>query len=106
MPSVTYIQADGSESTCEVGVGVSVLDGALDNGIGGFIGQCGGAATCGTCHCYIEPPWRARLPPAAGNEADLLPFLDDVLPGSRLACQIRVDDTLDGLEVHLPAKQI
>ncbi|MFN3766637.1 MAG: 2Fe-2S ferredoxin, partial [Aliihoeflea sp.] len=32
-------------------------------------------------------------------------FAYDVRPTSRLSCQIRVSDALDGLTVHIPERQ-
>ncbi|MBX3706691.1 MAG: (2Fe-2S)-binding protein [Pseudomonadales bacterium] len=106
MPRVTYRQPDGSEATCEVAVGHSVMDGALDNGVPGIVAQCGGACNCATCHCYVDPPWIARLPPPGYDEAELLGFVWQPRAESRLACQIRISDELDGLVVEVPERQI
>lgn len=106
MPRVTYVNASGSARTVEVPAGDSVMDGALDNNIAGIIGQCGGGCTCSTCHCYVEAPWDQRLPPAHPDELELLAFAVDRAEGSRLSCQIRLSDELDGLVVRLPARQL
>lgn len=106
MPRVTYVSAQGAETSVDVPVGDSVMDGALDNNIPGIIGQCGGGCTCSTCHCYVEPPWQARLPPAHEDEQALLVYAIDRRPSSRLSCQIRMSEALDGLVVHLPERQL
>jgi ferredoxin, 2Fe-2S len=106
MPHVTYRQPDGAEETIDVPVGHSVMDGAVDHGIPGIIAQCGGAATCGTCHCYIAPEWIARLPPPEPREAEMLDYLWEPRDNSRLTCQIQVTDALDGLTVDVPERQI
>jgi len=106
MPHVTYRQPDGSEDTVDVPVGQSVMDGAVDNGIPGIVAQCGGAATCGTCHCYVDPDWIARLPVPEQREAEMLDYVWEPREGSRLACQIRVTAPLDGLVVEVPERQI
>jgi len=106
VPRVTFLRADGVRSTVEVAAGDTVMDGALDNGIPGIIGQCGGGCTCSTCHCYVEPPWQDLLPPAEEDELALLEYAIDRRPGSRLACQIRVTEALDGLLVELPERQL
>lgn len=105
MPQVTYVQPDGSCTVCQLANGESLLDGALDNAVPGIIGQCGGGCTCATCHCYVPLRFAGRLPPAEGDEVELLEYVWQRRPESRLACQIFVDDSHDGLEVEVPAKQ-
>ncbi|MGE0625889.1 MAG: 2Fe-2S iron-sulfur cluster-binding protein [Pseudomonadales bacterium] len=106
MARVTYVGADGTRTTVEVPAGDTVMDGALDHNIPGIIGQCGGGCTCSTCHCYVAPPWRSRVPAAAVDELALLEYAIDWRPSSRLACQIRVTEALDGLVVALPERQL
>ena len=74
-------------------------------GIGGIIGECGGACSCATCHVYVDESWSHTTGPATGSEADMLEFADEVRPLSRLSCQIKVTPELDGLTLHLPAGQ-
>lgn len=65
-------------------------------------GLCGGCASCGTCHVYVDPDWAARLPPPGPHETGMLEMLEHARPGlSRLACQIRAGVELDGLGVTL-----
>ncbi len=106
MPRVTYVQPSGETVTVQVPVGDTVMDGALDNNVPGIIGQCGGGCTCSTCHCYIEAPWRQRLPGPGADERELLAYAVDPRPSSRLACQVRLTDALDGLVVRLPSRQL
>jgi 2Fe-2S ferredoxin len=89
-----------------VPIGDTVMDGALDNNIPGILGQCGGGCTCSTCHCYVEPPWQARLPPPHPDELELLAYAVDRRPSSRLSCQLRLTEALDGLVVSLPERQL
>jgi 2Fe-2S ferredoxin len=106
MPVVVYVQPDGTEYPIEVPVGDTVMDGALDNGVPGILGQCGGGCTCSTCHCFVADSWLARVPPATADELDLLEYLPTRLASSRLSCQIVLTDTLDGLRVVLPREQV
>lgn len=106
MPRVTYVSAAGAETTVEVPVGDTVMDGALDNNIPGILGQCGGGCTCSTCHCYVAAPWRARVPPPDVDELALLEYAIGWRPTSRLSCQVRVTEALDGLVVELPERQL
>ena len=105
MPKVTFVQADGWRKTCEAGAAATVMDCALDNGVAGILAQCGGGCTCATCHCFIQDPWLGRLDPPGREEVELLFYLNQRRPTSRLACQIWLLEELDGLEVHLPAHQ-
>lgn len=105
MPQVTYVQPDGSATTCGLTPGQSLMDGALDNHVPGIIGQCGGAATCATCHCYVREPYFSRLPPPHPDEAEMLEYVNARQPNSRLSCQIRPDESLDGVVVDVPASQ-
>ena len=105
MPEVTYVQPDGSRRTCTIAAGESVLDGALDNGVPGILGQCGGGCTCATCHCYVTEPYVSQLEPPQPDEREMLEYVLDPRPNSRLACQIRLGDDLTELVVEVPAAQ-
>ena len=107
MPGVTYISHDGQSVTVDVPAGENVMRGALYNGIDGIAGECGGAPSCATCHCYIDAAWTDRAgPPATQVELDLLEAAAcEIKPESRLACQIVMTSELDGLIVHLPESQ-
>lgn len=105
MPKVTYVQPDGSRITCELRVGESVMDGALDNAVPGIRAQCGGGCTCATCHCYVPSPWFERLPAPVGDELDMLEYVAEPRPDSRLSCQVIVSAELDGLLVGIPRSQ-
>jgi len=105
MAKITYIEHGGAEHQVEAPNGLSVMDGAKRFTIPGIDGDCGGACACGTCHVYVENGWFDRLPPMEELERDMLDFAFDVQPNSRLSCQIRVDESLDGLVVRAPARQ-
>ena len=55
---------------------------------------------------YVAPEWRDRLPPPEQNEKDMVEGALDVTENSRLSCQIKVTDEVDGLVVHVPSSQI
>jgi 2Fe-2S ferredoxin len=107
MPSVTYVEANGASHTVDVAVGENVMRGALYNGIEGIAGECGGAASCATCHCYVDPAWTEAVGgPADEVEEELLEATAcPPTSASRLSCQIIMSDALDGLIVHLPERQ-
>ncbi len=107
MAKITYVEWGGTEHVVEVADGMTVMEGARDNGIPGIEADCGGACACSTCHVYVAPDWVDRLPAREPMEEDMLDFAHEPDPArSRLTCQLKVSDALDGLVVHMPEKQI
>ena len=105
MAKITYIQADGSSQAVDAQPGVTVMEAAKLNSIGGIEAECGGACACATCHVYIDGAWTAKVGKAGDMEEDMLDFAFDVREESRLSCQIKVTAELDGLVVKVPEKQ-
>lgn len=103
--TITYVEHDGTKCQVEASVGLSVMDNAQAFKIPGIEGDCGGFCACGTCHVYVEDGWFERLPPMDELERDMLALAHDPRPNSRLSCQIKVDDSLDGLVVRTPPRQ-
>jgi len=107
MAKITYIEHNGTEHVIDVPSGLTVMEGARDNGVPGIEADCGGACACSTCHVYVAQDWVEKLPPKEPMEADMLDFAWEPDPvRSRLTCQIKVTDDLDGLVVEVPEKQI
>ena len=106
MAKITYVEHGGKEHVVEVATGLTVMEGARDNGIPGIEADCGGACACSTCHVYVDAAWAARLPKKEAMEEDMLDFAYAPDPArSRLTCQIKVSDGLNGLVVRLPERQ-
>jgi 2Fe-2S ferredoxin len=106
MARITFVQPDGSSQVIDVQNGRTIMEAARENGVAGILADCGGACACATCHVYVDAEWVSRLPQAQQLEQDMLEFAHEPDPvRSRLTCQIRVDDGLDGLIVYLPAGQ-
>lgn len=107
MAKITYIEHSGTEHVVEVGNGLTVMEGARDNNIPGIEADCGGACACSTCHVYVDAAWVGKLDAKDAMEEDMLDFAwEPDATRSRLTCQVKVTDALDGLIVHLPEKQI
>jgi ferredoxin, 2Fe-2S len=107
MARITYIEWSGTEHVVNVPDGLTVMEGARDNNIPGIEADCGGACACSTCHVYVDEAWIDRLPPKEPMEQDMLDFAWNPDPErSRLTCQLKVSDALDGLVVRMPEKQI
>ena len=107
MPKVTYIEYDGTPHTVDVPVGTSVMRGAVDNNVPGIDADCGGECACATCHVYVDAAWLPRigLPEGGSQEASMLSFAAVAQPDSRLSCQIKMREDLDGLVVRMPEGQ-
>ena len=107
MAKITYIEHNGTEHIVEVANGLTVMEGSRDNNIPGIDADCGGACACSTCHVYVHPDWVSKLNPKEDMEKDMLDFaFEPDAERSRLTCQIKVSDALDGLVVQMPEKQI
>jgi ferredoxin, 2Fe-2S len=106
MARISYIEFNGTRHEVDVQTGTSVMQGAVTNGVRGIIGECGGACSCATCHVYVDSAWLDKVGDKNETEAALLEEVMDGQPNSRLSCQIKVSDELDGLIVRLPAKQV
>ena len=105
MAKITYIEFDGTSHTVEVRPGLSVMEGAVKNGIPGIDADCGGACACATCHVYVDPAWREQVGGPSAMEESMLDFAEGVETNSRLSCQIKVTDALDGFVVRMPKSQ-
>ena len=103
MAKITYVEFGGKEHTIEVANGLTVMEGARDNGIPGIEADCGGACACSTCHVVVDPEHYERLPEAKEEEEDMLDLAFGLTHTSRLGCQIIMSEELDGLTVGLPA---
>lgn len=105
MARITYIEPDGTRHETEAEDGSTVMETAIFNGVPGIVAECGGACTCATCHVYVDEDWFGKTGGPSVMEEDMLDFAYDVRDTSRLSCQIRVTDELDGLVVHVPERQ-
>ena len=106
MAKITYIEHNGTKHEVEVANGLTVMEGARDNNIPGIEADCGGACACSTCHVYVDAAWADKLPAKEAMEEDMLDFAWEPQETSRLTCQLKVTDELDGLVVQMPEKQI
>ena len=105
MAKITYVEHSGQEHVVEVKTGLSVMEGAIKNNIPGIDADCGGACACATCHVYVSQDWLSKTGTPSAMEESMLDFAENVEPNSRLSCQIKVSDDLDGLVVTMPESQ-
>ena len=86
MPRIIYAEQNGTRHEVELPDGVSAMQGAV-------------------CHVHVDSAWLDRLDAIGDAEASMLSFADGAKPNSRLACQIKMSNELDGLVVELPEAQ-
>jgi 2Fe-2S ferredoxin len=103
VPVVIIKELGGSIRRIDAPVGKSIMRVALDDGIDGIEAVCGGVCACGTCHVYVGEDWLDRLAPPDENEDFMLDETNaERRPNSRLSCQIKLDESLSGIEVTIP----
>ena len=106
MPIVNYVSPSGISRQIDVPSGMSVMQAALNHRVEGILAECGGNCMCATCHVYVDSSFLGRVPPAKDNEKFMLSIAaEGPETNSRLSCQIRMSEELNGIIVRLPAKQ-
>src|SRR5262249_24243500 len=105
MPKITYIDFECTARTVDGELGSTVMETAIKKNARGIEAECGGACACAPCHVHVDEGWRAVVGEPSPMEEDMLDFGFDVRPNSRLSCQIKVTDDLDGLVVRTPERQ-
>lgn len=101
MPKITFIERDGSRREIDVPAGLSILQISRKYDVD-IEGACEGSLACATCHVIVDPEWYDKLPEPEEAEEDMLDLAFSLTKTSRLGCQIRVTDELDGIVVTLP----
>ena len=97
---ISVIERDGNKQILEADTNSTLMEIIRDEGID-IEAACGGCCACATCHVYIDDNWIHKLDPIAADEASMLDQALDVKKNSRLSCQIKLNDELDGLELEL-----
>lgn len=105
MAKITFITHDGSEQIVEANNGFSLMQAAMDNLVPGIDADCGGCCSCATCHVFVDESWLKKTGEMQPTEVMMLDMSPDKQPNSRLSCQIKVTDELDGLIVRTPEFQ-
>jgi 2Fe-2S ferredoxin len=106
MPKAIYISHDGSTQALELEPGVNLMHAAVSNGIYAIVGDCGGSASCATCHVYLDAAFEALVPPPDDREREMLGCVTaERKSNSRLSCQLVMEEGLDGITVHIAEQQ-
>ena len=101
MPKMIFIKPGGERLEVDAPLGLSVLEIAHRNNID-LEGACEGSLACSTCHVIVDPEWYDVLEGASEDEEDMLDLAFGLTHTSRLGCQIKITEELDGLTVTLP----
>lgn len=101
MPRMVFIERDGKRKEVDAPIGLSILEIAHRNNID-LEGACEGSLACSTCHVIVEPEWFDLLIDPTEDEEDMLDLAFGLTKTSRLGCQIKITEELDGLTVRLP----
>ena len=96
MAKITFITKDNVTTTVEGNSG-SVMELAVQNNIKGIDGDCGGVCSCATCHVHVAPEDMDKMGEASEIEKDMLEFDDNANEYSRLSCQLKIREALDGI---------
>ncbi|MEK0082464.1 2Fe-2S iron-sulfur cluster-binding protein [Geminicoccaceae bacterium SYSU G07066] len=98
---MTFVLPDGRRRSFDVAEGLTLLDVARLHDIA-IEGACGGSMACATCHVVVDEAFWDLLPEPAPEEEDMLDLAPELEATSRLGCQIRMTQALDGLVVRVP----
>jgi ferredoxin, 2Fe-2S len=101
MPQLIVVTRDGTERTVTGETGLSVMEVIRDNGFDELLALCGGCCSCATCHVHVDPEFADKLPAMSLDEDDLLDSSAGRDATSRLSCQVKFTDALDGLRVRI-----
>ncbi len=101
MPTLIVVDRKGNERAVSGDAGLSVMEVIRDNGFDELLALCGGSCSCATCHVHVDPEWMAKVGGPHADEADLLDSSDHRNERSRLSCQIKFSNELDGLKVTI-----
>ena len=106
MVKICFVNQAGLESVLACYPGESLMAAAVRHGLSEIIGECGGNCACATCHVYLGEPWSEQVPPPADDERAMLDGVLEPRRDSRLGCCVTITQSLDGMLVQLPSKQV
>jgi len=101
MTTINVIKRDGTSRAIEATPGHTLMELIRDAGFDELLALCGGCCSCATCHVIIDDASAAKLPAMSEDENDLLDSSDHRTANSRLSCQVKITDELDGMTVSI-----
>lgn len=106
MGNITFVEHDGTEHVVDIEVGKSLMQVAMDYGVPGIDADCGGQCACGTCHVIVDSQWIELTGSAQPDELQMLDLTPEKASTSRLSCQVKVSNAMNGMIVRLPEFQM
>jgi 2Fe-2S ferredoxin len=101
MIKLTITDREGESREIEATEGLSLMEAIRDNGFDQLLALCGGCCSCATCHVHVDPVFADKLPEMGDDEDDLLDSSENRDETSRLACQIPLDASHNGMKVRI-----
>lgn len=101
MTTIIFKQKNGEIKSVDAENGLSLMVAAVENDITGIKAICNGCCSCGTCHVTIEANFQHVISPMYPGEQQVLTQMKTNRENSRLACQIIVDEKLEGMSVDV-----
>ncbi|MFI5718945.1 2Fe-2S iron-sulfur cluster-binding protein [Nocardia sp. NPDC051750] len=110
MPKVIFHHDSGATDVVAIEADSNIMRAAVQNGVAGIVGECGGQAMCATCHVYVREAYLDALPALGEDEEEMLECTSAPRDErrSRLGCQVTLGSAggLEEVEVDVPANQI
>ena len=106
MAKIIFIEHNGTEHEVEADNGLNIMQAAVNNGVPGIVAECGGACSCATCHVQVDAEWYSKIEAPSDMENEMLEFAMGYKENSsRLSCQIKINDEMDGIVIRTPESQ-
>jgi len=99
--SLVVIDREGRERTVRGEVGLSIMEILREEGFEEIAAICGGCCSCATCHVYVDPDFESILPRISADENELLSGSEHRTGSSRLSCQLRLAEDMNGMIVTI-----
>jgi len=99
---IRFIERGGAVREIAARGGATLMEVAVANGIEGIDADCGGACSCATCHVIVASAWTAIVGLPSAQENELLELAEARTDASRLSCQVKLNERMDGLSVTVP----
>ena len=105
MIEIDFIDPSGNTQRVYSREGRTLMEAAVRSGVPGILAECGGACACATCHVVVDDVWAERVGPPNSMEEQLLDMVDNRQPHSRLSCQVKLKQAMDGLVVKVSPRE-
>ena len=104
--TITYVSASGARREVPASIGSTLMEAAVNGGVEGIVAECGGSCMCATCHVYVDETHLDRLEAMDEREDEMLAgAFAERKSNSRLSCQVRITEALNGIVVATPEAQ-